>query len=96
MRKIRKQSKEEKDKISKLGRLIFVCILATILFFILIGRIAYIQFVKGKEYSQAAYNIQVKDKIISPNRGTIYDVNGEVLAQSISVDTVSINPGAVK
>ena len=96
MRKIRKQSKEEKDKLSKLGRLIFVCILATILFFILIGRIAYIQFVKGKEYSQAAYNIQVKDKIISPNRGTIYDVNGEVLAQSISVDTVSINPGAVK
>ncbi len=96
MRKIRKQSKEEKDKLSKLIYLIICGILATILFLILIGRIAYIQFVKGKEYKQAAYNIQVKDKIISPNRGTIYDANGEVLAQSISVDTVSINPGAVK
>lgn len=58
----------------------------------LTGRLGYLQFVKGKEYSQKAYSQQMKNKIISPRRGTIYDRNGEALAVSVSVDTVSINP----
>ena len=76
--------------------MILVGVIATLLFVGVTGKLAYVQFVKGEEYSQEAYNNQVKDKIISPNRGTIYDVNGEVLAQSISVDTISLNPGKVK
>lgn len=59
-------------------------------------RIGYIQFALGKEYKLSAYKQQTSNKIISPKRGNIYDVNGEILAQSISVDTVSINPGTVK
>ena len=51
-----------------------------------------IQFVEGKELSEKAYNQQVKNQILSPSRGTIYDANGEILAQSIAVDTVSLNP----
>ena len=54
-----------------------------------------IQFVEGKELSEKAYNQQVKNQILSPSRGTIYDANGEILAQSIAVDTVSLNPGKV-
>jgi stage V sporulation protein D (sporulation-specific penicillin-binding protein) len=55
-----------------------------------------LQFVQGKELSEKAYNQQLKNQIISPNRGTIYDSKGEILAQSISVDTISLNPGKVK
>lgn len=68
---------------------------ATILFIGLGFRISYIQFVKGEEYSAIAYKQQIKNKIISPKRGTIYDANGEVLAHSVSVDTISLNPGKV-
>ena len=58
--------------------------------------LANIIFMHGPEYSKQAYNQQVKNKIISPNRGTIFDTNGEILAMSVSVSTVSINPGKVK
>ncbi len=78
------------------GKIVFAGICATLLLVYVSANIAYIQFVKGEEYSKRAYNQQVKDQIISSRRGTIYDCNGIVLAQSISVDTVSINPAYVK
>ena len=56
----------------------------------------FINVVKGEEYSKKAYSQQMKNQIISPKRGAILDANGSVLAQSISVDTVSINPSSVK
>ena len=61
----------------------------------MISHLAIIQFAEGKKWSEKAYNQQVKNQLISPNRGTIYDSNGEILAQSIPVDTVSLNPGRV-
>ena len=74
----------------------FILALVSTLLFVGLGvRVAYIQFIKGQEYSSAAYNQQMKNKIISPKRGTIYDANGEVLAHSVSVDTISLNPGKV-
>ena len=91
-----KQAKQEKREKRKMFiRLALSGCVATTVFLVLIGRLSYLQFVKGKEYSQLAYNQQMKNKIISPKRGTIYDRNGEVLALSVSVDTVSINPGKV-
>ena len=64
-------------------------------FAIIITHLAIIQFAEGKKWSEKAYNQQVKNQLISPNRGTIYDSNGEILAQSIPVDTISLNPGRV-
>lgn len=96
MRKIGKRKvKNESDRIYLNLRLLVFAALFTIACLILIGRISYLQFVKGEEYSQVAYSQQMKNKIISPKRGTIYDANGEVLALSVSVDTISFNPGKV-
>lgn len=84
----RKNSTDEMTK-----RLSFVNWFATLLFFCVVVHLAYIQFVDGEELKRKAYNNQNLNQLISPNRGTIYDAKGEVLAQSIAVDTVSLNPG---
>ena len=62
---------------------------------ILIGRIGFIQFVQGKELSEMAYEQQTLDRSINPKRGTIYDSTGTVLAQSSTVETVTVNPGNI-
>ena len=66
---------------------------ATVLFLFVVIHLIIIQFVQGEELSRKAYSRQMSNQIISPNRGTIYDAKGEILAQSIAVDTISINPG---
>lgn len=55
-------------------------------------RIAFLQIVKGEELSQRAVEQQLHDTEISAKRGTIYDRNGRVLAQSASVWRVVMAP----
>lgn len=91
-----KSTKRKDNQNLKLNiRLIVVGVFATLLFILVSGHLFIIQFVEGKKWSEKAYNQQVRTQILSPNRGTIYDANGEILAQSIPVDTVSLNPGKV-
>ena len=71
-------------------------VIVTLGFIAVIIKLSYIIFIKGNAYKKAAYAQQTKSQIISSNRGTIYDTNGEVLAVSVSVDTISINPDKVK
>ena len=93
-RKSRKKPVENKLAVYK--RFIWIGIFLTIALIIVTGKVAFIQFIEGEELSKKAASQQIKNKLISPERGTIYDCTGEILAQSIAVDTVSINPGAVK
>ena len=67
-----------------------------ILLIALIFRLAWIQFVDGFYLKEKAYRQQTVNKIISPNRGTIYDTNGKALAISAQVDTVTVNPSKIK
>ena len=67
-------------------------ILLTILMVSLIFRIGWLQFVQGATLKEAAAKQQTTSRIISPNRGSIYDSTGKPLAISAKVDTVTINP----
>ena len=72
----------------------------TICIFIVLGllvlRLGYLQFIQGGELKEAASRQQATNRIISPSRGAILDCNGKILAQSASVDTVTINPTRIE
>lgn len=76
--------------------MVWIGTIITLGFVAVIGNLTYVIFAKGNEYRQNAYAQQTKSQIISPSRGTIYDANGEILAVSVEVDTVSFNPGKIK
>lgn len=63
----------------------------------LMGRLAWIQFVQGSELQSKAYVQQTLDRNINPKRGTIFDATGKnILAESATVETVTINPMNIK
>lgn len=55
-------------------------------------RVGYLSVIKGSEYKSVAEAQQLSVKTLSATRGTIYDANMNVLAQSASVWLVYINP----
>ena len=67
----------------------------SILFF-LICRLFFIQIINYSELSKKAFEQQTLDRNISSKRGIIYDSTGKILAQSVSVESVSVNPGNIK
>lgn len=76
-------------------------ILVFLLFFfavtlLLIGRLGYIQLIKGNEYKKGAYEQWSKDVVINAKRGTIYDARGKKLAVSVNANTVVCFPVDVK
>jgi len=93
MRKSKKIVKINNDNIKKINRL-FIFLLLLIL--LLIFRIGYLQFIKGSWLRKQANAQQTTTETINPDRGTIYDANGKVLAISAEVDTVSVNPAKLK
>ena len=72
--------------------MMWAIIIALVLMFLLIIRIAVIQFVDGDKLKQMAYEQQTLNRKITSKRGTIYDASGEiVLAKSSTVETVTVN-----
>lgn len=72
----------------------FIVIL--IILILLLGRIAYLQFIDGSRLKELAYQQQTINQILSPKRGNIYDSTGKALAISAQVDTITINPTKIK
>lgn len=77
-------------------RINIVLIIFMFLLLVLIARMFYWQIIRGKEMKEQSYAQQTKNRIISPKRGVIYDRNGEVLAESINVETLSVTPKNIK
>lgn len=66
------------------------------IFVVLIISFAVTQIINGDRLREMAINQQLTKKSIAAKRGDILDRNGEVLAQSIEVDTVTVNPSLLR
>ena len=87
---------ERTSEISRRKRMKIWMIIVFIVASAFIVRIAWLQFVRGDELQQMAYEQQSLDRAISPRRGTIYDATGKnVLAISSTVNTITVNPNNI-
>ena len=68
----------------------YLMILLQIAIFALIGRIFYIQAFRGEELQALAFEQQTRDRLITPNRGSIYDRNMVGLAVTETVASISV------
>lgn len=77
-------------------RLIILLLFSLIFSFLLLGRVFWIQFVRGDELKERALNQWTSDVPVEPKRGTVYDRNKNPLAISATVDTVVASPPDIK
>jgi len=84
------------DSAMKKKMLTLTLVLLIICMGVLTGRLFYIQIIKNDEYSKQATRQQLREIEISADRGTVYDRNGNVLAQSATAWTVVISPVNIK
>lgn len=77
-------------------RLLILMAVFILIAMIIAGYTGYIQFVWANELRVKAYEQQNRDRTIKAERGTIYDSSGNVLAISVSVDTISVSPIEVR
>ena len=82
--------------ISLKRRMLLFMGIASLILFLLIIRVGYLQFVRGGELQTLAYEQQTLDRKINPKRGTIYDSNMNEVAVSSTVYTVTVNPTNIK
>ena len=62
----------------------------------LVGRLAFIQLVRGDALREQALSVRMHEIQVQPKRGKILDRNGQPLALSVNVDTVFASPFMVK
>ncbi len=86
----------EQSTFKQRKRIIILLAAAILIFFLLIVRVGWLQIVDGEKLSSAAREQQTTDNAISPKRGLIYDRNMKILANNLSVETISITPRNVR
>lgn len=75
------------------SRISILIIFLACLGFVAVGvRLFWMQVVRYDFYEGKALEFQTKDSVIEPKRGTIYDRNMKVLAESAATQCVKINP----
>ncbi|MCL2698726.1 MAG: penicillin-binding transpeptidase domain-containing protein [Defluviitaleaceae bacterium] len=71
-------------------KLLLVLAVFQIVALLLFARIAYLQFFRAEELQTRAYEQQTRDRLITPNRGSIFDRNMVGIAKTESVASVSV------
>jgi len=77
-------------------RLLISAIGILLLFLLLFSRFIYLQIIHGEHYNTLAEANRITIQPLIPNRGLIFDRNGEVLAQNYTAYTLEIIPDQVK
>ena len=88
--KQRKAQNKVTNSMRKRALFIVACFAAFVL--LITANMVDVQIVNYENYKAKASSIQLRDTKISPKRGTIYDANMKVLAQSATVWTVFVSP----
>ena len=78
------------------SRIIFASLAIVIAFSLLAMRLIYLQVVKRDQYYTMAEANRISVLPVVPNRGVVYDRNGEVLAANYSAFTLEVMPSKVK
>ena len=87
----------EGTKCSDVAWTLIVMIGITVLGFgLVIGSLFRVTIVDGEELQQKAIEQSLRNTSLSAQRGTIYDANGNILAQSASVWTVVLEPAYIE
>ncbi|MCR5207622.1 MAG: PASTA domain-containing protein [Eubacterium sp.] len=87
--------KKRNYRLDMLKRVTVLAVVMLGLFSLNIGRIFYLQTVRGAELSEKADSQQLSDTEVSAMRGTIYDDEGNVLAQSATVWNIYLDPSNI-
>ena len=87
---------QRRQRASESGRFAVLLVLLTLLLLAIASRLVYVQAVAAPVYAAKATAQRQRDIQIPPIRGTIYDREGEPLAESIAAKTVYADPKLVK
>jgi len=61
-----------------------------------VGRLFYLQLIKGEELKKRAFSQWTRERLVAPKRGSIVDRNGKILAMSITAETVVASLNQIK
>lgn len=89
---------ERQPPVTPVSRVRSMIVHATLVLFTLaiIARAAQIQIVEGERWARVAAAQQVREEQIEPPRGSIYDANGNVLAETVEMMRIRFTPGNIK
>jgi cell division protein FtsI (penicillin-binding protein 3) len=78
------------------GRFLFLLGMLTLLLAAIVARLVFVQIVNAPAYAAKATSQRMRDIQLPPIRGTIYDREGEPLAESVAARTVYAVPRTIK
>ena len=90
------RQKETKKSFGIKRRMTIVVAIITLSFFIVIASLAIVSIINHEKYTSIAISQQIRDSNVAPTRGSIYDANMNVLAESATVYTVALSPLDIK